>query len=663
MVGHSHTLILPRPRRSGGRTRPGVFATLLAALVFAPSQAAHAGTFDVNSTGDAVDLTPGDGMCATMAGTCTLRAAVQEANAKPDADTINLPPGTYTLSLQGAGEDQAATGDLDILADLMIVRSGAAGDVIISGSGDRVFDVFAPAKVTIVDVMIQNGNAAGDAGGGIRNTGTLTLNGVTLAHNMAGDGGGLGNTAAGSGQLTNVTIADNSASVGGGGIANGDIANLDKMASLQLTNVTVSHNSTSGNGSGIENFCNISLKNTIVADRNVNDCYGHDPTSLGHNLDTDSNCFIALPSDITGTDAELDVLKDNGGFTLTAALLPGSPAIDAGDNTDCPLTDQRGEPRPADGNMDGMAVCDIGAYEVPGPVVATATPSPSNTSTVTATPSPTLPFPTPTLGGPGIILGTATGNPGVQVTFDAILNTAGATVGTAQNDITFDSLNAPIASDLHGEPDCFVNLALGKPPSFSFLPNKCTGTACNVVRAALLDFSLVINPIPDGSILYTCSVNIAAGANPGEYPLTISRVVLSDPNGTPVPNPAGADGKIIVVPPPTPTATPTVTASATPTETPTETGSPTPTATDTATSTPTPSSTSTPTLTPTRLPCAGDCNADGMVSVDELVTLAAVALGDAPLATCERGDVDHNGKISVEEVVVAVNKLLHGCIE
>src|SRR5437588_4239553 len=70
-------------------------------------------TFTVSSTLDAT-VASINGICATAGGVCTLRAAIQEANAHSGDDIINLPPGTYTLSIAGRMEDAAATGDLDI---------------------------------------------------------------------------------------------------------------------------------------------------------------------------------------------------------------------------------------------------------------------------------------------------------------------------------------------------------------------------------------------------------------------------------------------------------------------------------------------------------------------------------------------------------------------
>ncbi|MFQ5667267.1 MAG: choice-of-anchor Q domain-containing protein [Candidatus Binatia bacterium] len=610
-------------------------------LTLVGQRAAHAVTFTVDSTVDAPDGEPGDGTCATAEGTCTLRAALQEANASPDPDSIELPAGTYTLTNAGANEDAAATGDLDILGDLTIV--GAATDnSIIRGNGlDRVFDVVGPAVVTISRVTVQDGTALSAAGGGIRNSGALTLTGVTLRNNAApmADGGGIANLAGATVQFTNVTVSGNAAEARGGGIAN------FSGGTILLLNVTLSNNSATAGG-GIDNFGSAELRNTIVANSPTGGtCAGAVVTSLGHNLDSGTTCLFNAVGDLSDVDPGLGPLQDNGGFTFTHALLPGSTAIDAGDDLDCPATDQRGAPRPADGNADGTATCDIGAFEVQGPTpTPTGTGGPTHTAppaTPTGTPARTIPTETPavsptTTARPAIHLGTATGNPGDEVSFAATLATEGVTIGSAQNDITFDSVNAPIAARPSGQPDCTVNPGINKQPSFSFLPSPCRPPACTL-RAAVFSLSLPISPIPDGSTLYTCTVSISATAPPGEYQLAISRIAFADPEGMPVPNAIGSDGKIIVL---APTATPTAT--------------PTP----TATSSPTPTATVTPTSTPA---CAGDCDGGGSVTVNELLRMVNVALGNAPVSNCPAGDLDNDQRITVNEIIAAVSNALNGC--
>jgi hypothetical protein len=121
------------------------------------------------------------------------------------------------------------------------------------------------------------------------------------------------------------------------------------------------------------------------------------------------------------------------------------------------------------------------------------------------------------------------------------------------------------------------------------------------------------------------------------------------------------------IPPPTPTDTPT----ATPTTaivdhpTPTETAAPTPTATLGPTDTPCPTgAATTPTPTATAIvasPCVGDCNSDDTVTVDEILTLVNIALGNLELSTCEDGDGNGHGQITVDEILTAVNNALNGC--
>ena len=110
--------------------------------------------------------TPGDGVCATTGDSvCTLRAAIQEANALVGADTIKLKAGLYMLTIAGASENAGATGDLDITGDLTIIGTGAKNTFINGGKLDRVFHVMGAISVTMTDMTIQNGLATDDGYG------------------------------------------------------------------------------------------------------------------------------------------------------------------------------------------------------------------------------------------------------------------------------------------------------------------------------------------------------------------------------------------------------------------------------------------------------------------------------------------------------------------
>lgn len=169
--------------------------TLAYALIFGTqlSFSTQAANFAVNSTLDARDSNLTDGLCATAQGNCSLRAAIEQANALDGNDVVELPAGEYLLTLTGANEDAAATGDLDITSTLSILAADASATRIV-GSGDRVIDVQLGAVVSFTRVSITGGGGV-SAGGGIRNAGTLVLTSCVVS----GNGGDTRTVATGAG--------------------------------------------------------------------------------------------------------------------------------------------------------------------------------------------------------------------------------------------------------------------------------------------------------------------------------------------------------------------------------------------------------------------------------------------------------------------------------
>ena len=168
------------------KTRPlsfvfaiGLTLALIAGLTLTPAPIARADTvFTVDTTADTTDANPGDGTCADSGGDCSLRAAIGEANALPGADTIILPPGTYTLSLVGSGEDANATGDLDVITGTLTIDGGGAANTLIDGTQlDCVLHVQAGTSVTLNDLQLTNGRAPDGADG---------ADGAFVGHSMVG---------------------------------------------------------------------------------------------------------------------------------------------------------------------------------------------------------------------------------------------------------------------------------------------------------------------------------------------------------------------------------------------------------------------------------------------------------------------------------------------
>ena len=170
-----------------------------------------------------------------------------EANALTGADSIDLPAGIYMLTIGGASEDAAATGDLDIAGDRQVAGAGEGTTIIDGGGLHRVIHVLS-GTVELSGLTVRNGATTG-FGGGIFSFGALTLTDVTISGNAAAGGGGIFNDLGATATLAGVAVSGNSTSASGGGIFN-------RKATLTLTNSAVSLNTIAGGwwGGGVYNF-------------------------------------------------------------------------------------------------------------------------------------------------------------------------------------------------------------------------------------------------------------------------------------------------------------------------------------------------------------------------------------------------------------------------
>jgi hypothetical protein len=244
---------------------------------------------------------------------------------------------------------------------------GPVGDTSGYGAGISNFGSLTLNNSTVSgNTSLDTLNDEGAGGGIFNGAGTVTLNNSTVSGNsiryildVSGYGGGIWN-GAGTVTLNNSTVSGNSAS-GGGGIVNSTHvfppSGGSSPATLTLNNSTVSGNFAFGGG-GIYNFSTLQARNTIMAGNTAPfapDLSGN-LGSLGHNLIGNTQGGSGFdPSDLLNVDPMLGPLQDNGGPTWTMALLPGSPALNAGDPTELGVPDQRGVVRSGGVN--------IGAYQ------------------------------------------------------------------------------------------------------------------------------------------------------------------------------------------------------------------------------------------------------------------------------------------------------------
>lgn len=392
-----------------------------------------------------------DGACSTD---CSLREAIRAANATPGPDVVVLPAGTFTLGIAGAGEDAAATGDLDITDDIIVEGVGRDTTIIDGAALDRVFQVAdvaarfsaltirngrsaesgagvnigssklihfdqvrftgnvspggygggieirdasgGPAQMLVTD-SVFSGNCSG-SGNGIDGTGAWVVHRSTVANNIAATGcvgGGGIYKQTGSLRLVSSSVTGNTAQIDGGGIAawdaylyvlNSTIA--DNVAGAQgggvsvygvvtsLVNSTITGNQAGTVAGGVAlsgSAALVGIRNTLIGTNTAPtgpDCATVSTddfrlNSRGNNIVSNTtDCPVELrASDIAANPGIGALVTDQIPGRTRVPLLAGSPAIDAGDNGRCPPRDQAQLLRPADGNGDAIARCDIGAYE------------------------------------------------------------------------------------------------------------------------------------------------------------------------------------------------------------------------------------------------------------------------------------------------------------
>ena len=333
-----------------------------------------------------VPETKGAGEDFGLKGDLDIRGNLIIRGAGPNATAINA---NYVDRVLDIVCPQACDVELHKLAVRRGLVNGWGGAIQVNGSGSRLY----AADIKIIESWSIGAHAGGAvendgfthlvranvfnnhayAGAGVANFGTLSINDSFIGYNQANHiGGGVYNAGGREAFIDNSTIARNVATNCGGGIMTNGAATIRN--STIVRNVALaglgSRGCKAGGGIDWTNHIYTRLRNTIVAFNADRDCGGKPPApggpgldSQGYNLDSDATCGLKHATDLPKTNPLLCCFGFGGGPTFVYQLAKASPAIDSGDPVSCPARDQRGIPRPQDGNGDKKPRCDRGAFE------------------------------------------------------------------------------------------------------------------------------------------------------------------------------------------------------------------------------------------------------------------------------------------------------------
>jgi Ca2+-binding RTX toxin-like protein len=413
----------------------------------------------------------------------------------------------------GGGIQVASTGFLDLYSTTVSNNSAEngggiynAGDAYlrhgstvsnnsVSGTVPDGGGISNHGTLTVIDSTISNNNGA-TFGGGIYNTQSLTLINTTVSGNTANTGGGINNKYSNaSAALVNTTVSGNSGSLGGAAGVSND------SGIINLLNSTVTNNTFSGiqgYAGGVSNSGGtVNLKNTIVAgnfsvDNRIYSYPDLSGTFNGNNNNligslTGAKGTVGTGTDIVNPNPGLGPLQNNGGLTLTHALLAGSPAINAGNNSLIPADtqdldgdgntteptpyDQRGLTRVVGGTID------IGAFEVqaatlPSLSIQDVTVTEGNTGTKNATFTVTLSAASTSV----VTVNYATANGTATAGSDYTATTGTLTFNPGD---TSKSLNVAVIGDLTIEPNETFLVNLSNATNATIADNQAVGTITN----------------------------------------------------------------------------------------------------------------------------------------------------------------------------------------